>query len=141
MSINQFQPPNNWLAETGIALFLLGLFSGEKLGFATAVLLAVFDRETGTSLAHTADGHTPAVAGPKPLSVAGNWLRNVMAVRGCGCAYVCPPVSVSRQVFPLPSFGIRRVFPTENTESKLCAKIVGFQEQLYCVLSKSIGLE
>lgn len=73
VSINQFQPLNNWPVETGIACFLLGLFSVKTLGFATAVSLAVFPTEADTSFTHPADGHTLAVAGPKPLCLGSSW--------------------------------------------------------------------
>lgn len=56
--------------------------------------------------------------------------------------WVCPcvPSCVGQQAgFPTPLIWHGLGIP--NTESELCAKIVGFQEQLYCVLWKSIGLE
>lgn len=81
--------------ETGTALFLLGLFSGNKLGF--AVLLAVFATEADTSFAHDADGRAAVVAGPK--TVAGKQLRN--GGRGKGVVCAC----VRRQISHLSSLG------------------------------------
>lgn len=131
-SINQFQPPNNWPAETGTVLFLLGLFSGKKLAFATAVSLSVSDREVDTSFAHAADGHARAVAGPKSLWLGSGW---EMWSPWEGVGLVCG------QVLLLSTLGMGWVFPTESMESESCAKAVGFWEQSYCILSGTVGLE
>lgn len=72
------------------------------------------------------------------LSLAGKPLRNVITVGVHMCAHLCWSAG---RLFLLSSLGMGWVFPTENMESELCAKIVGFQEQSYCVLLRTIGLE
>lgn len=57
--------PNNWPDETGTALYFTGFIFRNKLRFATTVYLAVFDMEADPSFALSADGHAPAVPGPK----------------------------------------------------------------------------
>lgn len=86
-SDGDFQTSANWPAETGAALSVLGSFIWEKVGIFCAVLLAVLDRKLDTSFCLAAVGHAPMVDAPKPVSVAGRWLRNTG---------FCVPVLVSQ---------------------------------------------
>lgn len=129
-SINQFQPPNNWPAESGRVFSYWACFQGKS-----------WDLPLLCRLQYVTGRRTPPLPaltdGPKSLWLGSSWEMwspwEGVGAQGCG-----PDLQVG---FPALHTCMGWVFRTETMESEWCAKTVGFWEQSYCVLSGTVGLE